>query len=162
MKATHPIRLLCCAALALAAAGARADVAPPMTKEEFKAEEKQVEQQAKAERKACARLRDNARDVCELEARGREKAALAKLLARFEPSPDNDKEAKLAQADAAYAVAKERCDDAAKGKPRDTCRAQAKHAHESAVRRAKVEKVEAEREAKARAEKETRKVAAPS
>src|SRR5687767_12477071 len=68
MRSTHLIT----AALAgcLAAGFALADAAP-VDKAAFKAAEKRIEVQEKTERQGCRKLKDNARDVCEVEAKGR-------------------------------------------------------------------------------------------
>lgn len=124
----------------------------------FKAAEQRIETQAKAQRKACDRFKDNARDVCQAQAKGWEKVAKAKLEAQRKPGPETEKLAKFAQADADFAVAKQRC-ESSKGKAHDTCVDQAKAAREAAIRLAKVEKVE-EQNAQLRAKEEKRTAAA--
>ena len=57
------------------------------------------------------------------------------------PSPEADRSAKEVKADADFAVAKERCDDLKKGKPRDACVDRAEHDRDAAVRMAKIERV---------------------
>jgi hypothetical protein len=160
MQGKNTLRgLLWCAGWLLAVAPAMADVAPAMDKDDQAAAEERIEQQAKAERKACKAQKGKARDLCELQAKGRMKVALAKLEAQVEPSPEADRAVKEAQADLALRVAREQCPEA-KGVPRDNCLKQARLQHESAIRRAKVEKVHALNELKAKAEKEARKTAA--
>jgi len=112
-----------------------------MSKDAYKAQLHRIEAQAKAQRKACGRFKDNAQDVCELKAKGWEKIAKAQLETRYKPGPEAEKMAKFARADADFAVARERC-DALKDRAKDTCVAQAKHDREAAYRLAKVEKVE--------------------
>jgi hypothetical protein len=123
---------------------------PPLTKDAYKAARDRIEQQSRAERKACERFKGNPKDVCEAQARGREKVAKAQLEAQYKPNPETEKLAKFSQADADYDVAKVRC-DAMKDKAKDQCLAQAKHDREAAVRLAKVEKVEEVNQLKAKA-----------
>lgn len=99
--------------------------------------------QAKADRQACDRLQGNTRDICQAEAKGREKVARAELEARSDPTPEAEQALKEARADADYAVARQRCDDAKGKKATKACIARAKAVHEAAVRQAKVEKVHA-------------------
>lgn len=112
-----------------------------MNKDVFKAAQQRLEAQAKAQRKACGRLKDNAKEVCEVQAKGWEKVAKAQLQVRYKPGPESEKEAKFARADADYDVAKQRCKPL-KDRAQDTCMAQARHDREAAIRLAKVEKVE--------------------
>lgn len=147
-------------ALGLGIAGS-AGAAPAISKDAYRATQKRIDQQEKTERKACGRLKANARDVCEAEARGKAVGARAELEARYKPSPDAERDAKETKADADYGVAKERCDDAAKGKARSHCLKQAKAAREAAVRQAKVEKVESVVELKEKAGEHGKPAATP-
>ena len=112
-----------------------------MSKDAYKAQQHRIEAQAKAQRTACGRFKDNARDICELKAKGWEKVAKAQLETQYKPGPESEKMAKFARADADFALARERC-DALKDRAKDTCMAQAKNDREAAIRLAKVEKVE--------------------
>lgn len=144
--------------LCLAAAGhALADGG--MSKDALDAAEARIGKQAKAAAKACSALKGNARDICQAEAKGQEKVARAQLEAQYAPGPETEREAKDAKAEADYAVAKERCDDARSKEAKKACLQQAKSALEAAVRLAKVEKVENINELKARAARQ-RKAAA--
>jgi len=58
---------------------------------------------------------------------GKEKVAKAELEARYKPSEKNRYQARVAQADADYSVAKEKCDDKA-GNEKDVCVKEAKAA----------------------------------
>lgn len=128
-------------AFGLGSAGAWAGADPVMSKDAYEAAQQRIEAQANAQRKACAPLKGNARDVCELEAKGFAKAAKAQLEAQYEPSPEAEKNAKFARAEADYAVAKQRCAPL-KDRAKDRCVKQAKHERDAAIRLAKVEKVE--------------------
>lgn len=137
----------CAIALAVGAAGA-AGVAKavhpdaPLTKDAYKVAQQRIEQQGKAQRKACERLQASAKDVCVAQAKGREDTAKAQLEAQYKPSPEAEKLVKFKAADADYNVAKARCGAQPKGTMRERCLDQAKHDREAAIRLAKVEKVE--------------------
>lgn len=130
----HKLNSLVAACLAVGSTAALA-----LTNDEHKAEMEKVEATAKADKKACAAMKDNARDICKAEAKGREKIAKAELEQRFRPSPKNEADVKSAKANATYDVAKEKCEDQ-KGAAQATCKKEAKAAHESAKADMKAEK----------------------
>jgi hypothetical protein len=140
-KTTKTCLLACALALCLGGAGA-ASAGGGMSKDAYRAAQKRIDLQHKAAKKACDRLQGNAEDICQAEADGKAAAAQAALAARYNPNPDTERDAKEAQAEAEYDIAKERCDDARKGKARDACLAKAKNALEAAIRLAKIERVE--------------------
>jgi hypothetical protein len=115
--------------------------AAPMSKAAYKAAKAKIEAQRKADDKACKRLKDHARDLCGAKAEGREKSELARLQARYEPSPEATQDAKFAVAEANHDVAKVEC-AVRKGKAKDRCLDAAKAAREAAERQARVEKVD--------------------
>jgi hypothetical protein len=128
-------------ALCLAGAACAAKAPPPLRKDAYEAAKARITTQAKADRRACDTLKDQARAVCEAQASGKEKSARAELEARYRPSAEAVKQAKNVVAEANFEVAKVKC-EALKGKPEDRCMADAKAAREAAMRQAKVEKVE--------------------
>ena len=91
--------------------------------------------------KRCSSLSGNAKDVCQAEAKGKEKVAKAQLEADYKNTDKARNEARVARADADYDVAKEKCDDLS-GNQKDVCVKQAKAAHEKAKADAKVAKVD--------------------
>ena len=113
----------------------------PLTQAAYESAKKAVDVQFDLDKKACDRLRGNAQDVCHAQAKGKQKADLALLEARYKPSPDTIEEAKFATADANYDVDKVKC-EARKGKAKSRCIGQAKAAREAARRQARVEKVQ--------------------
>lgn len=143
----------CLVAFGLGAAGNAAADVGGMDKDDYKFAENQIAAQYKADRKACTRLKGNAKDICVAQAKGKEGVARARLEAQYEPSPEAERVVKDTQADADYAIAKERCDDA-KGRLKKACRQEAEATHEAAVRQAKVEKVERVNGLKAREERQ--------
>jgi len=111
--------------VALAAALGYSGVGLAMSKEERKAEESRINADYKNAKTRCDSLKGNAKDICMAEADGMHKVANADLDARDKGTPKAQMEARMARAEADYAVAKERCDDAA-GNVKDVCIADAK------------------------------------
>lgn len=116
--------------------------ATPMSKQQYEAAKVRIAAQLKADRKLCASLEGDRREVCDAQAEGREKAEKAQLEARYKPSPDTTLEAKVATAEANYEVARAKC-DLLKAKAEKRCEKEAKAAKEAAIRQARVEKVDA-------------------
>ena len=96
-----------------------------MTKAEFKAEKQRIAIEYKSAIQRCKTLVGNQRDVCKQQAKGRVSVAKAQLKARAEPSARQDYKVRMARANAANAVARERCDDLV-GEARTVCRQRAK------------------------------------
>jgi hypothetical protein len=115
----------------------------PMSKDAHDMAIKNAESQSKMDREACKSLSGNAKDVCIEEAKGKEKIAKADADAALEDTPKNREKARVARADAAYDVAKEKCDDLT-GNPKDVCVKEAKAAHTKALADAKVDRVAAD------------------
>jgi osmotically-inducible protein OsmY len=114
------------AAITLAfSAGAMA--APGMSKDEYKADKSKIAAEYNSAKAACASLAANAKDVCVAEAQGKQKVAKAELEARYKPGDKTSRAVKTANAQADYAVAKEKCDDKA-GNDKKACVKEAKAA----------------------------------
>lgn len=122
--------------LTAAVALALATQAGAMTRDEYKAAEDRIEAEYKAERERCDGLAGNAKDVCQAEAKGKEKVAKAELEAQYKPSPRANAKVVEARADAAYDVARQKCDDLS-GNAKDVCMKDAKAAHTAARSEAK-------------------------
>src|SRR4051812_32855427 len=105
--------------------------ANPMTKADYKSAKNEVEAKYKSDKAACKGMSGNAKDICMEEAKGREKVAKAELESNYSPSEKHAYDVRLAKADAAYDVAKEKCDDL-NGNAKDVCKKEAKAAHTSA------------------------------
>jgi hypothetical protein len=133
MNSFKPARWLallgCSVALCAAHAGG-------MTKEEASAEKARIDAEYKADKKACDGLNGNAKDICTEQAKGKEKVARAELDYKQDTSERHRGKVTMAKADAAYNVAKEKCDDLS-GEQKDVC-----------VKDAKAAKARAEAEAK--------------
>ena len=108
-----------------------------MSKPEYLSSKERIAADYKVSKTACDSLKANAKDVCVAQARGAEKMALADLAAEYEPSTKSRYNARMAHADAVYAVSKEKCDDQA-GNAKDVC-----------VKEAKLVKTTAEADARA-------------
>lgn len=137
-------------AICIAAAGSAFAGGGGMSKDAYKAMKDRIEATQDAELKVCDKSDGNAKDICRAAAKGRARVALADLKAEYQPSPEADRGKMMALAEAEYDVAKQKCDDA-KGPAKDACKAKADHVHEAAVRRAKIERVEATRRQQAAA-----------
>ncbi|MCC7326147.1 MAG: hypothetical protein IT521_05015 [Burkholderiales bacterium] len=98
---------------------------------------KSAEAQYRTDKAACDRLNGNAKDICQEEAKGREKVAKADAEAAHDNTPKAREKARDARADADYEVAKEKCDDLS-GNAKDVC-----------VKEAKARRVQAKADAKA-------------
>lgn len=123
-------------AIALCATSVFATAQTAMTKAEYDAAKDRIELNQKNAKKACDALRDNAKDVCEEEAKGVEKVEKAELENKYKPSPSNARKVEEVKADTSYDIAKEKCEDQ-KGDAEKLCKADAKAAHERAVKAAK-------------------------
>lgn len=106
----------------------------------------------RAARAACDRLSGNAKDICVEEAKGKEKVAMAEMEYQRTGKADDLLKLENAKADAAYEVAKERCDDQS-GNPRDVCMKEAKAAQVRAKSDAKARNSGAEARSDAAADK---------
>lgn len=113
--------------------------AAPLTKSEFSAAKERIEVDLKAERTACDAHSGNARDVCQLRARGKEKMARAELDYRQSGKAADADKLNVVTADAAYAVARETCDDKA-GQAKDVCVTEAKTVRTKALADARLQR----------------------
>jgi len=99
--------------------------------------------QYKMAKTTCDALSGNAKDICMEEAKGNERVAKADADAAYENTPRMREKARVVRADAAYEVAKEKCDDLS-GNPKDVCIKEAKAAHVKGLADAKVDRVAAD------------------
>ena len=123
-------------------AGLLATSAFALTQPEYKAAKDTIEADYKASKEKCNALTDNAKDICVKEAKGHEDVAKAELEAQYKPSTKAAYKARVARADADYAIAKEKCDDLS-GNAKDVCVKDAKAAHVTAKENAKVAQAKA-------------------
>jgi hypothetical protein len=91
-----------------------------------KAEDQRIEAEYKAAREKCNSMKDNAKDICVAEAKGKQNVAKAELDAKQAKDPTKaQRKVDEAKAEAAYEVAKQKCDDQ-KGEAKDACMKQAR------------------------------------
>ena len=108
-----------------------------ISKVEYKAAKEDISAKYKADNAACKAMTGNAKDICIEEAKGREKVAKAEFEANYSPSSKHRYDVRMAKANAAYAVAKDKCDDFS-GNAKEVCRKEAKSAYVTAKADAKV------------------------
>jgi len=120
----------------LAAAGA---LAAPINRTDYLAGKDRISADYKVDKAACKQSTGNARDICILEAKGKEAVARAELEVGYTGKPADAAKVPVVRADADYKVAKERCDDLA-GNAKSTCKTEAKAVHEKALADAKLNK----------------------
>ena len=99
-----------------------------VTPADYTAERARIAGSYASDRETCTTLNGNAKSICMQCAKGRSKVAQASLIARDDPSTKHSYQLSMAQADAAYVVADEKCDDL-NDNPKDVCRKEAKQAY---------------------------------
>ena len=116
--------LHCALALAcmLALPGAQAQTT---SKADYKTGNTRIDAEYKADKAACASMKENAKDICKEEAKGKQKIARAELKYGYSGKPGDQTKVMEVKADAAYEIAKEKCDDAT-GNAKDVCVKEAK------------------------------------
>jgi len=92
--------------LAVSLAFSAGAMAQGMSKQDYKAGKEKIEAEYKSAKAGCASLAGNPNDICVAEAQGKEKIAKAELFATYKPTRKSHYQARLAKADADYAVAK--------------------------------------------------------
>ncbi len=117
--------------------------AQTMSKEAHEMAVSNAESQYKVDAAACDTMSGNAKDICIEQAKGKAKVAKADADAAAQNTPKAREAARIAQADATYAVAKQKCDDLA-GNPKDVCLKEANAIYVRAKADAKVDRVAAD------------------
>ena len=156
MKSTHLSKTIA-AMFAAASMGfasvALAATATTLSSDAYKAEKDRVDAAYKAEVAQCKSLGGNAKDVCEVTAKGHRDVAKAEAEASYKNTAKARYDARVAHVEANYKLAKEKCDDLA-GNNKDVCVKEAKAAEVKGKADAKVDKVATEQ-----AQESTKKVA---
>ena len=132
---------------------ALAATATTLSSDAYKAEKDRIDAAYKAEVAQCKSLGGNAKDVCEVTAKGHRDVAKAEAEASYKNTAKARYDARVAHVDANYKLAKEKCDDLA-GNNKDVCVKEAKAAEVKGKADAKVDKVATEQ-----AQESTKKVA---
>lgn len=110
---------------------------------DYKAGKTKIAADYKADKLACQAMAGNTKDVCQEEAKAREKNGLAALEFGHTGKAADQRKMLTAQVDTAYAVSKEKCDDAA-GNAKDVCVQEAKATHTKGLAELKLVKQVAE------------------
>lgn len=97
----------------------------PMSKDTYTLAIKTADDQYKVDKDACGSMSANTKDICQAEAKGKEKVAKADAEAAYKNTPKTREAARVAHAQAQYDVAAEKCDDQA-GNTKDVCIKEAK------------------------------------
>jgi hypothetical protein len=139
--------LLCWSLLSLTAAQAEM-----ISKPDYKAGKTRISEAYKADKVACKTQSGNAKDVCQEEAKGKEKVARAELEYSYTGKEADGNKVNVAKAKAAYKIAKEKCDDLA-GSAENVCVQEAKAVEQKALADAKMGKEIGEAKKDASAEK---------
>ena len=103
-----------------------------ISRDEYKREKDRIEADAKAAKEKCKALKDNAKDICQTEAKATEKVAKKELDYKNKPTEKNKYEWDKMKAEAAYEVAKEKCEDQ-KGADIVSCKKAAKDEEKRAL-----------------------------
>jgi hypothetical protein len=103
---------------------------------DYRATHEAIETEYKADKVKCKSLSGNAKDVCNKEAKAKERVALAELEAKRKGTPHALYEVQVTKAKEMYEVAKEKCDDL-KGAEKSACKKQAKADEQKALAEAK-------------------------
>ena len=113
--------------------------AASMTRVERNEAKDRIAADYKADKASCNSLAGNAKDICIQEAKGKEKVAYANLQFNYTGSASDQTKLQVAKAKAAYAIAKEKCDDQT-GNNKDVCVKKAKSVEIAALADAKMDK----------------------
>jgi hypothetical protein len=108
-----------------------------LSKIDYQAGRTRIAADYKADTDACKAHAGNVRDVCDVGAKGRQKVALAELEYGYSGKPADHSKYLVVKAESAYALAKEKCDDAA-GNVKDVCIKEAKATETKALADAKM------------------------
>jgi hypothetical protein len=115
----------------------------PMSKDSYAMAKTNADAQYKIDKDACASMSGNAKDICVAQAKGKENIAKAEAEAAYENTPKAREGARVAHAQAAFDVTKEKCDDLA-GNRKDVCVKEADAALVKGKADAKVDRVAAD------------------
>lgn len=110
---------------------------------DYKAGKVKIAADYKADKLACDAMTANAKDVCQEEAKAKDKNAMAAIEYGYTGKAADARKILTVKVDTAYDVAKEKCDDLA-GNAKDVCVQQAKAAQTKGLAEAKLVKEVAE------------------
>jgi hypothetical protein len=137
MTPTHNLKLsLLVAGLMAMSSGFAAD---KMGKDDFKAAKDKITADYKAAKATCGSMSGNAKDVCEKEAKAKEKIAVAQLDYNRTGKDSDRVKAEKVKAEQDYAIAKEKCEDKSVAN-KSACKKEAKAAETKAKADIKADK----------------------
>lgn len=99
-------------------------MAQTMSRDQYKARKASIAAEYRLAKAACASLAGNAKDICQIDASGKDRVAKTQLRASYKPSENASYKLRVVTADADYSLAKAKCDDKA-GNVKDVCVKQA-------------------------------------
>lgn len=111
--------------LALGLAFSTGAMAQDMSDHSYLSAKDSIVVEYKSDKAHCDPLAGNVKDICMVQAKGKENVAMAELEALRKNTSKNHYDVHAAKAEATYAVAKEKCDDRA-GNAKDVCLKEAK------------------------------------
>lgn len=114
-----------------------AQAANTLSADAMRSSKAQIDTTYSQEKTACNALKSNAKDVCQEEAKGRERVAHAELNFRNTASADDGYKLRIVKAETAFEIAKEKCDDRS-GNAKDVCVKEAKAVEVKAMADAKL------------------------
>ena len=132
---TKPLSII---ALTLSLAFSLSAHAEALTKDQYKMQSTKINADYKLAKVRCESLAGNAEDICDAEEKGKRNIARAELEIAYTPTIKTRYDLHVAKADAAYAVAMQKCDDKA-GITQDLCEKEAKAAKVHAISDAKAQ-----------------------
>lgn len=124
-----------------------------LSEAQYKSAGQRISARHTADLATCEALAGNRKDVCNAEADGRQNVAKAELELSYGDSDKHRHDVRTAKADAAYAIASEKCDDLA-GNAQDVCRKEAQSAQVAA--KAEAEQAQTTADANATASEATK------
>jgi len=130
------------AAGGIAFAGSSFAATGTMSKDAYNAQKSEIKTQYDSDIAGCKSMSGNAKDVCSEEAKGKRDVAKADAEAAYKGTPSARYDARKAQVEAKYKVAKEKCDDLS-GNAKDVCVKEAKADEVRGKADAKADKVAA-------------------
>lgn len=128
-------------------------VGASLSEAQYKSAGQRISAQHTVDLATCEALAGNRKDVCIAETNGRQNVAKAELELSYGDSDKHRHDVRIAKADAAYAIANEKCDDLA-GNAQDVCRKEAQSAQVAA--KAEAEQAQTTADANANASEATK------
>jgi hypothetical protein len=96
-----------------------------ISKPDYQTGKTRISEAYKIDKTACKSMASNAKDICEEEAKAKEKVARAELEFSYSGKASDQNKVGVVKAETAYEVAKERCDEQT-GNAEDVCKQEAK------------------------------------